>query len=222
MPRCRTALLAALFAALHTPLSLAQDLPQDDAQARCDAPRLRLDVRKEHAALRQLYWGHVNALLKDESFRTFSRALLERDQELADSLALHRAAHAEGRHFEPPRRLTGDNPAYPDHLIGRSSGEGMVLMHMLVSAEGTVERIIHVDHPDLPVAQAFVDIAIQQIRTWTFSPTRIEGVAVASVVTQPITFSSPYGYLPPGRTTPPEPAPPSWRNGNAADWGAPD
>lgn len=221
MPRCRTALIAALFAALHTPLSLAQDLPQDDGQARCDAPRLRLDVRKEHAALRQLYWGHVNALLKDERFRAFSRAQIERDPELVDTLALHRAAHAEGRHFEPPRRLTGDNPAYPGHLIGRSSGEGMVLLHMLVSAEGTVERIIHVDHPDLPVAQAFVDLAIQQTRRWTFSPTRIDGLAVASVVTQPITFSSPYGYLPPEHT-PPRPAPPSARKVQATGWVAPD
>lgn len=217
MPRCRTALLAALFAALHAPLTLAQD----DTRALCDAPRLRMDIRKEHAALRELYWRHVNALLKDEGFRAFSRALLERDQELADTLALHRAAHGEGRHFAPPRRLTGDNPAYPDHLIGNSRGEGLVLLDMLVSADGSVERIIHVAHPDLPVAQAFVDIAMQQIRKWTFSPARIDGIAVASVVTQPITFTSPYGYQPPEPSLP-EPAATAGSNGRSSGWRAPD
>lgn len=221
MSHCRTALLAALYAALHAPLTLAQDLPPDDAEALCDAPRLLMDRRAEHAALRQLYWRHVNALLKDESFRAFSRALIERDPELAGTLALHRAAHAEGRHFEPPRKLTGDNPAYPEHLIGKSRGEGMVLLDMLVSADGAVERIIHVDHPDLPVAQAFVDIAMQQIRKWTFSPARIDGVAVASVVTQPVNFTSPYSYLPP-KPTQPEPAPKAGSNGRSSGWGSPD
>lgn len=47
MPRCRTALIAVLYATLHAPLTLAQELPQDDAKALCDAPRLRMNVEKE-------------------------------------------------------------------------------------------------------------------------------------------------------------------------------
>ena len=224
MSRCRTALIAAMYATLHAPLTLAQELPPYDAKALCDAPRLRMDVEKEYMALRQLYWRHAEALLQDESFRTFLSERSDTDPEFRETSALYVAARKEGRHFEPPRRLTGDMPDYPYEMIGTFSAEAMVLLHMLVAADGTVKRVMHIDHPDLPVARPFIDIAMQRTRNWTFSPTRIDGQAIASVVLQQLDFKTRYGYhgyRPPEHTLT-QPAAKAGINDRSSGWGAPD
>ena len=89
----------------------------------------------------------------------------------------------EGGCVTPPRKLADAKPMYPaSHATAGVSG--IVVIHARILADGTVG-----DAQPEPGSDAdFADAAIQAIRLWTFSPVRLDGVAVPVDMTVTVRF----------------------------------
>jgi TonB family protein len=102
-----------------------------------------------------------------------------------------RARTGSGR-LQPPIKLRGLNPAYPEEL--RSTGaEGQVILETVVTAGGAVQVLsvlARVD-PDLltPVMPELVRAAVTATRQWQYQPTRLNDVPVDTRMKVTVNFT---------------------------------
>jgi TonB family protein len=88
-----------------------------------------------------------------------------------------------GNGIEPPRKIKDVRPIYPAGALS-SRALGTVLIEAIVGADGKVHdaTIVH-SIPTLDQA------ALDAVRQWEFVPSRLNGVAVAVVITVLVQFS---------------------------------
>ena len=95
--------------------------------------------------------------------------------------------------LQPPIKLRGLTPAYPDAL--RASGaQGSVILDAVVAADGSM-RVLNVltpVDPDLltPVQPELARAAVAAVRQWFYQPTRLHGVPVDTRMTVTINFTT--------------------------------
>ena len=95
--------------------------------------------------------------------------------------------------LQPPIKLRGLNPAYPDEL--RASGtQGSVILEAVVAANGSIEvlNVLTPVDPDLltPVQPELARAAVAAVRQWFYEPTRLHGVPVDTRMTVTIHFTT--------------------------------
>ena len=95
--------------------------------------------------------------------------------------------------LQPPIKLRGLSPAYPDEL--RASGtQGSVILDAVVAANGSIEvlNVLTPVDPDLltPVQPELARAAVAAVRQWFYEPTRLHGVPVDTRMTVTINFTT--------------------------------
>lgn len=89
-----------------------------------------------------------------------------------------------GGHYTAPEYLDGEKPPYPKRAE-RNGWEGMVLLNLLINANGEVEKV------EIAKTSGY-ELLDQQARAsvgaWRFKPARRNGIAIAVSVQQPIIF----------------------------------
>ena len=95
--------------------------------------------------------------------------------------------------LQPPIKLRGLNPAYPDAL--RASGtQGSVILDAVVVANGSIDilNVLTPVDPDLltPVQPELARAAVAAVRQWFYEPTRLHGVPVDTRMTVTIHFTT--------------------------------
>ena len=95
--------------------------------------------------------------------------------------------------LQPPIKLRGLDPAYPDSL--RASGtQGSVILEAVVAADGSMQvlNVLTPVDPDLltPVQPELARAAVAAVRQWFYQPTRLHGVPVDTRMTVTINFTT--------------------------------
>ena len=95
--------------------------------------------------------------------------------------------------LQPPIKLRGLNPAYPDAL--RASGtQGSVILDAVVAADGSIQvlNVLTPVDPDLltPVQPELARAAVTAVRQWFYQPTTLHGVPVDTRMTVTINFTT--------------------------------
>ena len=95
--------------------------------------------------------------------------------------------------LQPPIKLRGLNPAYPDAL--RASGtQGSVILDAVVAADGSIQvlNVLTPVDPDLltPVHPELARAAVTAVRQWFYQPTTLHGVPVDTRMTVTINFTT--------------------------------
>lgn len=89
-----------------------------------------------------------------------------------------------GGRIQPPRKIRHVDPAYPD-LARRAGIAGVVLLECVIDRDGLVQRVqVLSGHPLLNEA------AMNAVRQWAYTPTRLNGVPVAVIMTVTIRFTT--------------------------------
>jgi protein TonB len=88
-----------------------------------------------------------------------------------------------GEGIEPPRKIKDVAPVYPSAAMAMRA-LGTVVIEAIVGVDGKIReaKVIH-SIPQLDHA------ALEAVRQWEFAPARLNGVAVAAIVTILVTFS---------------------------------
>jgi protein TonB len=88
-----------------------------------------------------------------------------------------------GNGIEPPRKIKDVRPAYPSEALA-SRALGTVVIEAVVGADGKVHnaKVLH----SIP---ALDQAALDAVRQWEFEPSRLNGIAVAVIVTILVQFS---------------------------------
>jgi TonB family protein len=73
-------------------------------------------------------------------------------------------------------------PAYPEEAMQKGVG-GTVKMHVIVSREGSIERLVSVDGPPL-----LVPATVRAVQQWRYSPTLLAGQPVETEDNVAVTF----------------------------------
>jgi protein TonB len=88
-----------------------------------------------------------------------------------------------GGDIQEPRRIRGAAPIYPD-LARRAHVEGKVVLECVIDTDGRVTDLRVVSgHPMLAEA------ALDAVRSWVYSPTRLNGRPVNVIMTVTVRFS---------------------------------
>jgi protein TonB len=88
-----------------------------------------------------------------------------------------------GNGIEPPRKIKDVRPIYPSGaLVARALGT--VIIEAVVGADGKIHdaKVLH----SIP---ALDQAALDAVRQWEFAPSKLNGVAVAVIVTVLVQFS---------------------------------
>jgi protein TonB len=88
-----------------------------------------------------------------------------------------------GQGIEPPRKITHVAPIYPAGALS-SRALGSVVIEVIVGTDGAVHnpKVIH----SIPLLD---EAALTAVRQWRFAPSRLNGVAVAVIVTIVVQFA---------------------------------
>lgn len=90
-----------------------------------------------------------------------------------------------GGDLQPPTKRRHVAPAYPD-LARRAGVEGVVVLECVIDPSGRVAEVkVLRSHPLLEGA------AVEAVRQWVYSPTRLNGVPVAVLLTVTVQFRLP-------------------------------
>lgn len=96
-----------------------------------------------------------------------------------------RAPVRPGGDVQPPVKLRHVAPAYPE-LARRAGVQGMVVLECVIDPSGRVDRVkVLRGHPLLDAA------AVEAVRRWRYTPTRLNGVPVAVLLTVTVQFRLP-------------------------------
>jgi protein TonB len=83
---------------------------------------------------------------------------------------------------QPPRKLAGANPAYPQ-LAQVTHAEGTVVLECTIGTDGRVRDVrITRSHPLFDAA------ALEAVLTWRYTPTLLNGVPVSVLMTVTVVF----------------------------------
>jgi protein TonB len=85
--------------------------------------------------------------------------------------------------LRPPAKLKDVMPVYPD-IAMRARISGMVILEAVIDAEGRVANV-----KVLRSVRLLDQAAIDAVRQWEFTPTRLNGVAVPVVMTVTVNFT---------------------------------
>lgn len=88
-----------------------------------------------------------------------------------------------GGAIEPPRRLRHVLPIYPP-LARAAQVEGVVILEAVIAEDGTVRDVRTLR--SIPLLDAS---AIEAVRQWRFTPTRLNGAPVSVVMTVTVAFT---------------------------------
>jgi len=97
-----------------------------------------------------------------------------------------------GGEIQEPRRIQGAPPAYPE-LARRAGVEGQVVLECVIDAGGAVTDLRVVSGPPLLTAAA-----LDAVRRWVYSPTRLNGQPVSVILTVTVRFKLDHGLGPAG------------------------
>ena len=101
----------------------------------------------------------------------------------SSGIALSPGLYRAGKGVEPPRRIKDVAPIYPPGALAVRA-IGTVVIEAIVGADGKVHQATVVySIPQLDQA------ALDAVRQWEFAPSRMNGVAVAVIVTVMVRFS---------------------------------
>ena len=95
----------------------------------------------------------------------------------------HSAPHRVGGQIQPPRALRSVPPVYPP-IAQQARVEGAVRIDAVIGVDGRVREATVVDGSPL-----LSGAALDAVRQWTFTPTRLNGQPVAVVMTVTVVFS---------------------------------
>ena len=89
-----------------------------------------------------------------------------------------------GGHIQAPRKIRHVDPAYPE--LARTAGvSGIVILECVIDREGRVQSVqVLSGHPLLKAA------AVHAVGQWAYTPTRLNGVPVAVVMTVTVRFTT--------------------------------
>lgn len=88
-----------------------------------------------------------------------------------------------GGEIDPPTRLVYKPPVYPQVAIAARL-EGTVILEATIDAQGVVQNVTVLrSMPMLDKA------AVEAVRQWRYTPTRLNGQAVPVIMTVTVTFS---------------------------------
>jgi len=87
-----------------------------------------------------------------------------------------------GGEIKQPRRLGGDAPVYPD-IARQARVQGVVILEATVSPQGRVTDIKVLR--GIPLLD---EAAIDAVKTWTYTPTLLNGVPVPVIMTVTVNF----------------------------------
>jgi TonB family protein len=90
---------------------------------------------------------------------------------------------AEGGCVTPPRKLVDAKPVYPSSAVAAGTS-GTVVIQGRVRTDGSVGDM----HPAADANPDFANAAMQAIRLWEFSPTRLNGVPMEVQIEVTVTF----------------------------------
>jgi protein TonB len=88
-----------------------------------------------------------------------------------------------GSGIEPPRKLVHVPPRYPE-LARRAGLQGTVELECVIDPSGSVAEIRVANGPTL-----LRDAAVDAVRQWRYTPTKLNGVPVSVVMTVTVRFS---------------------------------
>ncbi len=88
-----------------------------------------------------------------------------------------------GGDVQPPRKIVDVRPVYPP-LAQAARREGVVILDVLIDADGSVARVTVLR--SVPLLD---DAAVAAVRQWKFTPTRLNGQAVPIVMTVTVSFN---------------------------------
>ena len=101
----------------------------------------------------------------------------------SSGIALSPGPYRPGQGIEPPRKIKDVAPIYPSGALAVRA-IGTVVIEAIVGADGKVhEATVVYSIPQLDRA------ALDAVRQWEFAPSRVNGVAVAVIVTVMVKFS---------------------------------
>lgn len=90
-----------------------------------------------------------------------------------------------GGDIQPPVKLRHVAPVYPE-LARRAGVQGLVVLECVIDPSGRVDRVkVLRGHPLLDAA------AVEAVRQWRYTPTRLNGVPVAVLLTVTVQFRLP-------------------------------
>jgi TonB family protein len=87
-----------------------------------------------------------------------------------------------GGDIQEPRRIHGAAPAYPD-LARRAGVSGKVVLECVIDENGRVTDLKVVNGNPL-----LADAAVEAVRRWVYTPTRLNGQAVSVILTVTVKF----------------------------------
>lgn len=93
------------------------------------------------------------------------------------------AAVRVGGNIPEPTRLAGDRPVYPE-IARQARVQGVVILEATISPQGRV-----VDVKVLRGIPLLDQAAIDAVRTWVYTPTLLNGVPVALIMTVTVNFT---------------------------------
>jgi protein TonB len=88
-----------------------------------------------------------------------------------------------GSGVEPPRKLVHVPPRYPE-LARRAGLQGTVELECVIDPSGSVAEIRRADGPSL-----LRDAAVDAVRQWRYTPTKLHDVPVSVIMTVTVRFS---------------------------------
>jgi protein TonB len=88
-----------------------------------------------------------------------------------------------GSGIEPPRKLVHVPPRYPE-LARRAALQGTVELECVIDPSGSVAEIRSANGPTL-----LRDAAVDAVRQWRYTPTKLNGVPVSVIMTVTVRFS---------------------------------